>query len=885
MSGSDPVSLLLAQTAGQPRSGPLPPKEPINETKPNYKFTNAQIPNINEQGDDPISKLLSQGKAQSTLPDPVLDLLNQTSDKKQNDNTQNPDNNVLHQAILSGLGAAPKKEPENQQEEKIKFSNALIPKSTDNPTDPVNELLNQSSKKQENFKFKNSIIPKSTANKDDPVNLLLNQTANKKEQPNQPAKFVNSVIPNTNETKNDDVSAVLSQTANKVAAPVQKEAEKFKNAKIPKPEDNPKEPVSAVLLQGKGMKAKPAPPPEPKQEEIKPYVFPDSIIPSTIEGLEDPVSCLLRQGGKAKSEDNPMLQLLRKSSSKAVDELFTMLSSRDTEQNEEVVLKGNDIIDKIQQNPQNPVVVLGKEDDKEDDDNGQPITLSVRQPSFSNLKGHLIPKGAPATNLESLQETSSTGGQGTKLSKNGSNKKVSSNAEILLEKLQNEDNPVIIAGEENAENDDAPIGLSVRQPSFSNLHGQLIPKGAKSSQILPSLDEQGSSKKPEPKTEKQKSPKKASPQKQSEQKPHDKIIEGEDDGQPITLGVRQMSFSRLHGPLIPKGSTEAINQDLVIDEAPEEKNKPKPQEDTFADEPEELEPAGQITLSVRQPSFSNLHGALIPKGSTHELPSKSDTVIVAEKPTAEQQEQIILNEISAKDPVQGEILRSLHKINTDRWKELGYDPATGLAIDEDATKTSSYVKVIEVEEKDSLAKCRTQPEGKDLHLEMPLSESTSEHATVDSLPSDAFDQMAKAIEQENENQEDKFDDDFEEKDDSQPLRINSAGERRKQSQIFDILPPSMQKKEENKSKKKKQKVSIKNKKVTKKNQKVSIKNQKVTRRKQKVTLKYKRQKTSHKSHLLHNQMRNHNKRRKESVQVVRRQVLVLKRANQQLQET
>ena len=72
-----------------------------------------------------------------------------------------------------------------------------------------------------------------------------------------------------------------------------------------------------------------------------------------------------------------------------------------------------------------------------------PITLSIRQPSFSNLRGTPIPKGSSVNFAETIDENC-------------------------------DDDPVIVLSEKNA-NDH--IGMNYRQSSFINLQGTPIPKG------------------------------------------------------------------------------------------------------------------------------------------------------------------------------------------------------------------------------------------------------------------------------------------------------------------------------------------------------------------------------------------------------------------------
>lgn len=340
--------------------------------------------------------------------------------------------------------------------------------------------------------------------------------------------------------------------------------------------------------------------------------------------------------------------------------------------------------------------------------------------------------------------------------------------------LQN--NP-LAAHNDKEEDDDhgQQLSLGARSPSFSNLK-TMIPKGSTNPVDLGDV-------------------------KEKEEEKEDDHQEGQ-----ITLSVRQPSFSNLHaGQMILKGSTKALPNvdDIIAEEAENPKyvevTNTEEGEDEFADEPvkdsdDEDEDNQAITLSVRQPSFSNLHGQLIPKGSTQAIPqvNNGDPIIVEELPNNNDQ-PIILNQ---ENKMGSEILKSLHKFNHDRWKQLGYNPEESLvrrrsqiAIDPAITwkldfRNSScanyYPTINEVTLKDPNAK-RKRPlssrnSDDELEVEMPDNSSTVANAPSDFLAEDdLYNEKSISTDEESE----------------LPPLINSAGGRRNSSQIFDILPQSL----------------------------------------------------------------------------------------------
>ena len=627
----------------------------------------------------------------------------------------------------------------------------------------------------------------------------------------------------------------------------------YPNAQIPDKSNLPNDPVSKLLSQGLGKnglnsdnKSKDSSRKQQnnnnsnssnagsdKNNKNSQITYPKAIIPITDPFSDDPVSQLLYQGKDAETSINPMEELLMHHTND--DLIFNLDKNKSKEEN-----KTNETTKKQHRkstdNPNNPIVVLGgnssSDSDDDDDDDGAPITLSVRQPSFSSLHGPLIPKGSTKeiASLEELnekpevREVKSIPEESKKKTNNKDNSAdlLNNSAEALKRKLGNQENPIIVAGESSSDDDDGDqqIGLNVRQPSFSNLHGQLIPKGATKASVLPSLDE-APAEKPQDQNDLSNLGQQVDDVSSSDSSETEAGGNDDDDGeeQAIGLTMRQPSFASLHGQLIPKGSSKGINvpaDELIIVEEPEnpsakekrveEKKQETPkeqnqEEDKFDEKPVENTdddndgPEEAISLNVRQPSFSNLHGQLIPKGSTKALPilSEEDPVIVEEGPKEDAQE-ILLNSISAKDPVHGQILRSLHEFNQERWKELGYDPNKSTrkmpigAIEQQTS--SAYPKVREVlipiEEK-STDKTPKSDHSKPKHVN-----SGRKQKLVVELP----DSLKNDDDEDDEF--DKLSDDFEANpmspqaaEEEVPRLINSAGGHRNPSQIFDILPESM----------------------------------------------------------------------------------------------
>lgn len=115
----------------------------------------------------------------------------------------------------------------------------------------------------------------------------------------------------------------------------------------------------------------------------------------------------------------------------------------------------------------NPIIVL----DESDDENAN-ISLSVRQPSFASMTGSLIMKDGNSLIEQSIVEVPE---------------------EMTLHRSASQaislTNPIIVLGD-IAEDDDKPICLSVRQPSFSSMAGSLIMKGGGSVANLLTVEEE-----------------------------------------------------------------------------------------------------------------------------------------------------------------------------------------------------------------------------------------------------------------------------------------------------------------------------------------------------------------------------------------------------------
>lgn len=312
----------------------------------------------------------------------------------------------------------------------------------------------------------------------------------------------------------------------------------------------------------------------------------------------------------------------------------------------------------IKQN--DPIIVLV--DDDENDDGNQPIGLSVRQPSFSSLGQTVIPKGGveSASNLPVLQEENEHSHRESQSLK--SNTKQSSYAHLKLpipseedieemknahfiEDIKSDNNPIIVLtaeDDDDQKNDDesnAPIGLSVRQPSFSSLGQTVIPKGGIEAATMPLIIEENS----------------------EESK---KIVPQEENEQPLGLQVRQSSYSHLHvGPSNPQHQTP-------FEPIPEEGKSVSKDDNpvivlTNEDENDENAENKQIGLSVRQPSFSSLHGSIIPKGGFESL--DVPLIEIQEDYTSDESE-----EDKAPPTTKDKILSSLLDINKAWWQEIGY---------------------------------------------------------------------------------------------------------------------------------------------------------------------------------------------------------------------
>ena len=320
----------------------------------------------------------------------------------------------------------------------------------------------------------------------------------------------------------------------------------------------------------------------------------------------------------------------------------------------------------------NPKIVLTADDDDDDDD--APIGLSVRQPSFASLKGHIVPKGGVEGGQmpllieeeepnKSANDDDDDHKEGTKL---GMHARQSSYARLHLTVNQEEKapdlmalieekpqetheeqdpNPIIVmtGDDDDDEDDDAPIGLSVRQPSFSSLHGNVIPKGGFDPKHVPLAiqEESGDNDKEEVKEQHS--------HEHSVHRIENPIIvltgnddeddaEDDDNDTPIGLSVRQPSFSSLHGNVIPKGGFDPVNVPLAIEEEPEPEPKPKPENDQPQQSSKKLSKSNEVGSKARKSSYTNLHFDVTPKKEQAEL-----LKIVEEKPKRKE-EKVVLKE-------------------------------------------------------------------------------------------------------------------------------------------------------------------------------------------------------------------------------------------------
>ncbi|OHT14910.1 hypothetical protein TRFO_14707 [Tritrichomonas foetus] len=400
---------------------------------------------------------------------------------------------------------------------------------------------------------------------------------------------------------------------------------------------------------------------------------------------------------------------------------------------------------------ENPVIVLT---DKNDDDSNAPIGLSIRQPSFSSLHGYIIPKGTPENNEIQLviEENENQMRQEGQKNNNKLSTKQSSYAN-LDEPGDNDLNPVIvltndIENDEEDDDNDQPIGLSVRQPSFASLKGNVIPKGGIEATIMPLVVEENEEQPrnvenvPMNLSQRQSSyvnlHLSSSHQKDDiripnhliepisenvEENPIIVLVGSDDDDNDndnnensniqIGLSVRQPSFASLNGMVIPKGGFEATVMPLVIEEESDQvsmmtnQNNEKidfnvrqssytnlkilvnPDEITEIDGISEETYDGNIDddnpiivltdeisdenapigLSVRQPSFASLdtHN-IIPKGGF----TSTRQIIEEEIDDVNEENNVNLDEPD--DEVKQQILTSLSTFNQEWWKQIGYAP-------------------------------------------------------------------------------------------------------------------------------------------------------------------------------------------------------------------
>ncbi|OHT17571.1 hypothetical protein TRFO_00813 [Tritrichomonas foetus] len=227
--------------------------------------------------------------------------------------------------------------------------------------------------------------------------------------------------------------------------------------------------------------------------------------------------------------------------------------------------------------------------------------------------------------------------------------------EEVEEKLQ-ESNPIIVLtgnDDDDDEDGDAPIGLSVRQPSFASLHGNVIPKGGIESAAMKLVIEEV----PETKAEEDSNPKSS----------------GRVEEENIGMQARQSSYANLHFNTSPDLEPNKI-EPIIEPEEPQQKDVIENPVIVLTAEDEKDDDA-PIGLSVRQPSFASLHGNVIPKGGfTSSVPLIEN---IAEEPAKTQEDnnksEIRLTE--ADSSTKEKILTSLHEFNKEWWEEIGYKPA------------------------------------------------------------------------------------------------------------------------------------------------------------------------------------------------------------------
>lgn len=426
------------------------------------------------------------------------------------------------------------------------------------------------------------------------------------------------------------------------------------------------------------------------------------------------------------------------------EELPEIMKLAIKEEEPQNTINTNQQTQKASEDTSNPIIVLTGDniaEAEENDEENVPIGLSVRQPSFASLCNHIIPKGGLESGempivIEEEPEQSKTNNKKEESNKNdddteqalGLQVRQSSYANLKLnvptkeeeipdimklaikeEKSQNtinpntnldeEENPILVLtgndDSKNEENDDenVPIGLSVRQPSFASLCNHIVPKGGLESGDMPIVIE--------------------------EEAPPEENIDGEitdqntkqEDELPMVLNVRQSSYANLHF------GSQTLNTTPTIEPIPDEEAEANTKKadtneinnedgDTYGEDAiivltndNDTNDDAPIGLSVRQPSFASLHGNVVPKGGfqslvapiTEELKNNNSEEIVEDKEIsdvdiddysdddAEENNNVDNNNDNKKDvDMKNKILNSLLSANKEWWEEIGYKPPDNL---------------------------------------------------------------------------------------------------------------------------------------------------------------------------------------------------------------
>lgn len=158
-------------------------------------------------------------------------------------------------------------------------------------------------------------------------------------------------------------------------------------------------------------------------------------------------------------------------------------------------------------------------------------------------------------------------------------------------------NPIVVlSSEQDDDNSGQPLMLNMRQPSYSSLHGTLVPKGSTRRSST------------------------------SENVVYEDDDITETDGErSMPLGIRHASFTNLHGPLIPKGSTKPVTLtgDMGIREESEEVPK-RNVADILAHSDDSSSSGSDFKLKHRTPTFNSLYKSYVPRGSNKDLTQLKD---------------------------------------------------------------------------------------------------------------------------------------------------------------------------------------------------------------------------------------------------------------------